>query len=74
MKTLETTGMVDREGRLSLSIASNVPPGEHRVIILIDDKVAGPAVETEELPVLDVGPWLSESTLRREEMYGDDGR
>jgi hypothetical protein len=52
-----------------------VEPGMDRVVLVIED---APWPEPErgplDLPLLGVGPWPENLSLRREDMYGDDGR
>ena len=57
--------------------AGQVPPGEHVAAIT----VASPARQeptvpfsVDELPRRDLGPWPEGMSLRREDLYGDDGR
>ncbi|MDD5308234.1 MAG: hypothetical protein PHU25_13005 [Deltaproteobacteria bacterium] len=52
---------------------SDLPEGqEAEVIVMLDDfRQHTGALK---LPVYDVGPWPSDFSARREEMYGNDGR
>lgn len=74
MKTIESIGIVGTSGSLHLEIPTGLVPGRHRVVVVIDE-----ALEPESerpplnLPVHDV-PWPEGLSLRREDMYGDDGR
>lgn len=57
----------------------DVPPGEHEATIAV---VAAPKGRTtkkkpfnvDDLPVVDLGPWPEGLSLRREDLYDDDGR
>jgi hypothetical protein len=55
-----------------------VPPGEHEVTIVVAMKpvrqVAPKQFDVDRLPVVDLGPWPEGISLRREDLYGDDGR
>jgi hypothetical protein len=56
----------------------DVPPGEHEVTIaiapgLIRQKPEKP-FDVNDLPNVDLGPWPEGLSLRREDIYGDDGR
>jgi hypothetical protein len=59
--------------------AGQVPPGEHTAAITVS---AIPLAHQEptmpfnvdELPRHDLGPWPEGLSLRREDLYGDDGR
>ena len=37
MKTIETIANVDREGKLIVEFASDLPPGTHRAVLVIDE-------------------------------------
>jgi hypothetical protein len=51
-----------------------VPPGEHEVTITVDrPQGAGKRARVAQLPTHDV-PWDGSVSLRREDIYGDDGR
>jgi hypothetical protein len=73
MRTLETVATVTPDGTLTVQVPPDVPPGEHRVVVVIEEQ---PQVgrRTLDLPVLSVGHWPEGLSLRREEMYGDWGR
>jgi NADPH-dependent 2,4-dienoyl-CoA reductase/sulfur reductase-like enzyme len=46
-----------------------------RVVVLIDDHVALPeARPLYDFPVIHVGAWPADLSLRREDLYGDEGR
>ena len=55
-----------------------VPPGEHEVTIVVAMKpvrqVAPKQFDVDRLPVVDLDPWPEGISLRREDLYGDDGR
>jgi hypothetical protein len=72
MITIETVAKVSSEGELFVKLPSTVPPGEHRIIVVID---APPQKNLEplELSVYPVG-LLADTTFRREDIYGDDER
>ena len=68
---------VAEDGTISGRAPDGVRPGEHVVTL----SVAAPArqeptipVNVDELPRHDLGPWPEGLSLRREDMYGDDGR
>jgi hypothetical protein len=75
MRTIETTATVTEEGTLTVQVPPSIPPGSHRVVIVIGEPV-GEASERPplDLPVHDSGPWPEGLSLRREDMYGDWGR
>jgi hypothetical protein len=75
MRTVETTGIVNERGELSVQVPRDIQPGEHRVVVVIDEQPAlkaGPPSPT--FPVLDLGPWPDDLSLSRDNIYGDDAR
>ncbi len=44
MRTIETTGVVSNDGKLTVDVPTDVAPGEHRVVVFIvePDNVPGP--------------------------------
>jgi hypothetical protein len=79
MRSIEATATVTPDGTLTVRVPPEVPPGEHRVVVVIDE--AAPQSTSQRLerppldfPVRDYGPWPEGLSLRREDMYGDDGR
>ena len=73
MKAIETiiTVATDRTGVLHLP--DDVAPGRHEAIIVFEEPPVSPRRPLD-LPTHDVGPWPANLSLRREDMYGDDGR
>ncbi len=75
MRTVETTATVTAGGLLTAQVPPDIPPGAHRVVVVIDEG----RVEKKERPPLNFpvdsyGPWPANLSLRREDMYDDDGR
>jgi hypothetical protein len=77
MKTIETTASVTPDHKLmvEVQIPVDVSPGQHHVVLILDESPlpARQAVAFD-FPVIDIGPWPESLSLRREDMYGDDGR
>jgi hypothetical protein len=75
MKTIETTATVSADGTLTAPVPPDIPPGEHRVVLVIEEE---PTREAEahpfDFPVVNWDPWPEGLSLRREDMYGDWGR
>ena len=65
---------VSPDHRISGTAPAAVPPGEHEVTITVA-RLERPEKQTRvaDLPAHDV-PWDGSVSLRREDMYGDDGR
>ena len=99
MRTIEVTARVNEDGTLTVRVPPDVTPGEHRVVLVIEEQVARAATIAdagsadqvdssegtlsaaerqrrfiEDWPVHHVGHWPAGLSLRREDMYGDDGR
>jgi hypothetical protein len=75
MRTIETTAVIEPDGRLFLQLPPDIPPGQRRIVLVIDDQLP---VETTrpplDFPVDDYGPWPANLSLRREDLYDDFGR
>jgi hypothetical protein len=75
MVTITATGIVTEDGKLTIQVPANVTPGEHQVVVVIDEQLL---VNEErpplDFPVHDVGPWPENLSLRREDMYDEWGR
>jgi len=78
MKSMQVTATVSLDGKLIAQLPAITPPGEHRVVLVIDDKFASPPVKIPKpllkLNVLKWQVWPAESMFRREELYENDGR
>jgi hypothetical protein len=76
MKTIRAIVRIGDDRRLTMSLPPDVSPGEHNVVLVIDER---PHTESASPPVIDfpshdVGPWPDGFTAGREDLYGDDGR
>jgi len=76
MKTIETTIVIDESRLATLQFPADVAPGTHRVVVVIEESPAffPNAPTLDDFPVIDVGPWPDDLSMRREDMYGDNGR
>jgi len=80
MKTIETDVIVTQDGRIriDLKLPTDVPPGRHRAVVVLDEWLAAPTSRVErslaDFPVHDLGPWPEDLSLRRADLYGDDER
>lgn len=75
MRTIETTVIVGSDRKLTVQLPADVSAGVHKVVLVIDDQAPyGSKPSVWSFPVIDVGPWPEGLSLRREDMYGDDGR
>lgn len=78
MKRIEKTVSLTPVGALTLELPEDIAPGEHRIILVIEEhppESAGVGSKDDfEFPVVHMGPWPEGLSLRREDMYDDDGR
>lgn len=75
MKAIETHGIVHPDGQLSVRVPPDIAPGEHKVVVVIDEEPTDrPQRSITAFPVIDPGPWPADLSLKREDIYGDDGR
>ncbi len=73
MDRIECVALVDESHRALVQLPDTVAPGEHRLVVLLNESpTATPAREIEDLPDVSVGVWPAGLSLRREDMY-DDG-
>lgn len=73
MTVVTTRIQVAEDGTISGRVpAGQVPPGEHDAVVTV---ATAPRrrLSVKDLPVYDE-PWGDSISLRREDMYGDDGR
>jgi hypothetical protein len=80
MKTIETSATIAPDGKLHLHLrlSPDMPPGEYRVVLVMEERPTGPVDQKKRpplsLPAHDLGPWPAGFSLRREDIYGDDER
>lgn len=78
MKTIETTATVTSDGKLIVQVSPDIPPGEHKIVLVIDETPLPPKVRTPKPPLklrtLKLDAWPADCTFRREDLYGDGGR
>ena len=74
MTTIRTRATVGEDGKLEAMLSGELPPGEHDVVITVEEAPAPKRkFRIEDFPINDT-PWDDLISLRREDMYGDDGR
>ena len=73
MPVVRTRVVVTAEGAITGRAPRDVPPGEHTATISVEEHAGDRGVPWD-LPVDDCGPWPPGLTLRREEIYDEDGR
>ena len=67
--------VVAEDGTVTVRLPPEVSPGVHRVTIHVADRPDEPGKRPPlRLPVIHIPSWPEGDTLRREDVYGDDGR
>jgi hypothetical protein len=76
MKTIHAVVAVEPGGKISLQtpLVSELSPGEHAAVLIVEETATSSAQSALRLPVYDVDLKKDDCTFRREEIYGDDGR
>jgi hypothetical protein len=75
MLTITTTATVNPDHTLTVQLPPDIAPGPHAVVLVVQEQVSpGPRASFDDWPRHDVGPWPENFTIRREDVYGDDGR
>jgi hypothetical protein len=78
MTQIRTRILVGPDHQISGTAPAAVPPGEHEATITIAPPSArwpaGEAFSVNALPAHDLGPWPEGLSLRREDIYDEDGR
>ena len=80
MKALAIQATVDEDGELRVVAQAppGVAPGEHQAVLLLEESAGGPSHPSPKPPLrlkmLDLQGWPANTTFRREDIYGDDGR
>lgn len=73
MLTIQTTATVTPDHELAVRVPADIPAGEYRVVLVIEAQPVKKRLPFK-FPVDDHGPWPTQLSLRREDMYGDFGR
>lgn len=77
MRTIETVALVTSNGELvlRLQLPGSITPGQHRVVIVIEEQPDQPGASPSlQLEAFAWPGWPAEATFRRDELYDDDGR
>jgi len=75
MKAIETTARVKSNGELLARVPQDVLPGTHTVILVLTDLESDSRKKRSFVfPVDHVGKWPSRLSLRRKDIYADNGR
>ena len=58
-----------------MELPADLATGTYSVVVVMDNQPASAGQKQAwKMPVIDVGPWPANLSLRREDMYGDNGR
>jgi hypothetical protein len=75
MRTIETTAVVTEDGKLTITLPPDIAPGEHQVVVVIEEQVSVKGTRPPlDFPVDNWGPWPEGLSLRREDTYDEWGR
>jgi len=76
MRIIETQGTVTANGELlvRVRVPNLTSPGQHQVILVIEEPRADQQPQPLKLPLLHAESWPGNLSLRREDMYDDWGR
>ncbi len=75
MHTIQTKAAVTADHQLTLSLPPEIQAGEYQVVIVLEAQPSQPQLKQPfQFPVDDYGPWPTNLSLRREEMYGNSER
>jgi hypothetical protein len=73
--TVQIRVIVDDKGVATLRLPPDITPGPHEAVLVIEEALAQNKTPIMEgFPRHDVGPWPEGFTVRREDIYDDDGR
>ena len=75
MRTFETIITVLPDGSIRIPPRPDLAPGDHRAVLVVEEAETQPAPKLPlRLKMLGWSAWPADSSFRREELYGDDGR
>ena len=74
MKTIELEAPLTEDRILTVSLPPTAEPGDEVHVRLTEAASGRRQRPPLDLPLDNVGPWPEGLSLRREDMYGDDGR
>jgi hypothetical protein len=76
MKTIQTMAVIGEDRTLTVRLPPEIAPGPHQIVVVVEGPVTEPrhAWTIDDWPVHDAGLVDPNFSMRREELYGDDGR
>jgi len=75
MRTIEMTATVTNDGKMTVQLPPDISEGEHRVVVVIEEQPVKKGKRPPlDFPVISVGSWPENLSLRRVDMYDEWGR
>lgn len=76
MQTIETTAEIGDDRKLTVQLPLEVAPGRHQIVVVVESPphLQSPRWTMADWPIHDAALVDPNFTMRREEVYGDDGR
>lgn len=77
IKTVDTVVTVPENRTVTLQLPPEVGTGPHRILVVIEEETSAASEGTPKefvFPVIPDAQWPEEMPMRREDLYGDDGR
>lgn len=76
MRTIETSLAVNGSHQAIIQLPDDILPGEHHAVIMLDPEGEKKTKKGrfDDFPVDSWGEWPASISLRREDMYDDNGR
>jgi hypothetical protein len=74
MRTIKTTVTIGVDRKLILQLPPDITPGNYHIVLIIEEQPV--AIEKHSLPdfpIIDIGEWPEDLSLRREDLYDDFG-
>ncbi|MBW4659910.1 MAG: hypothetical protein KME15_14635 [Drouetiella hepatica Uher 2000/2452] len=74
MRTLQITATITSDHELKIQLPPEIPAGDYQIVLVMEEQPTQEQRQPFKFPVDDYGPWPTDLSLRREDMYGDFGR
>jgi hypothetical protein len=76
MKAIELTAVVGEDRKLTVQLPPDIAPGLHQIVVVVAELSSKrpQAWTMDDWPIHDAGLVDASFTMRREDLYGDDGR
>ena len=70
MRTIETTATVTNDGKMTVQVPPDIPPGDYRVVMVIDEQLVTEKKRPPlNFPVDDWELWPGDIPMRREDKH-----